>query len=144
MDTATATSAESGTLAATSVEAETGTARRGRTTVSDRTVERIAARVLTEVEHIGGTVGRVLGISVPGQRPEDPARVTAKVSDDSADVALDVRLSVVYPESVAHATEDARAHLVRRVADLTGLTVTRVDITVTAPRPPDSSTRRVL
>lgn len=143
MDTATATSVDAETRAATSVEAETGTAQRGRTTVSDRTVERIAAQVLTEVEHIGGTVGRVLGISVPGQRPEDPARVTAKVSDDS-EVALDVRLSVVYPESVAHATEDARAHVVRRVADLTGLTVTRVDITVTALRPPDSSTRRVL
>ncbi|MFE7775188.1 Asp23/Gls24 family envelope stress response protein [Streptomyces sp. NPDC057445] len=127
----------------TSAEAETGAAQRGSTTISDRTVERIAARVLTEVEHIGGTAGRVLGIAVPGEHAEDSARVTAKVSGDSV-AALDVRLSVVYPQSVVHTTEDARARLVRRVADLTGLTVTRVDITVTALRAPDSLTRRVL
>ncbi|MFB7311108.1 Asp23/Gls24 family envelope stress response protein [Streptomyces sp. NPDC056192] len=125
----------------TSAEGEPGAAQRGSTTISDRTVERIAARVLTEVENIGGAAGRLLGIAVPGEHTEDSARVAAKVSGDSA--ALDVRLSVAYPRSVAHTTEDARARLVRRVAHLTGLTVTRVDITVTALRAPDSSTRRV-
>ncbi|MET7860076.1 Asp23/Gls24 family envelope stress response protein [Streptomyces sp. NPDC005318] len=132
MDTATTTSAE----------AETGAAQRGSTTISDRTVERIAARVLTEVEHVGGAAGRVLGIAVPAGHADDSARVTAKVSSDSG-AALDVRLSVAYPNSVAHTTENARARLVRRVADLTGLTVTRVDITVTSLRAPDSPTRRV-
>lgn len=43
MDTAITTSAEG-----------PGAAQRGSTTISDRTVERIAARVLTEVENIGG------------------------------------------------------------------------------------------
>ncbi|MFE7788577.1 Asp23/Gls24 family envelope stress response protein [Streptomyces sp. NPDC057460] len=130
------------TAITTSAEGESGAAQRGSTTISDRAVERIAAQVLTEVENIGGTPGRVLGIEVPGQHAEDSAQVAAKVSGDSV-AALDVRLSVAYPESVAHTTEDARARLVRRVADLTGLTVTRVDITVTALRTPDSPTRRV-
>ncbi|MGW0556708.1 Asp23/Gls24 family envelope stress response protein [Streptomyces sp. NPDC002926] len=131
------------TATTTSVETENDAAQRGSTTISERAVERIAARVLTETEHIGGTAGRILGIAVPGEHADHAARVTAKVSGDSV-AALDVHLSVVYPESVAHTTEDARAHLVRRIADLTGLTVTRVDITVTALRAPGSPTRRVL
>ncbi|MEU9014985.1 Asp23/Gls24 family envelope stress response protein [Streptomyces sp. NPDC048479] len=125
-----------------SVREETGAAQRGSTTISNRTVERIAARALTEVEHIGGTAGRMLGVAVTGEQAERSARVTAKVSD-GATAALDVRLSVVYPRSVAHTTEDARAHLQRRVADFTGLAVTRVDITVTALHTPGSPTRRV-
>ncbi|MFD5061865.1 Asp23/Gls24 family envelope stress response protein [Streptomyces sp. NPDC058394] len=130
------------TAITTSAEGESRAAQRGSTTISDRAVERIAARVLTEVENIGGAPGRVLGIEVPGEHAEDSARVAAKVSGDSV-AALDVRLSVAYPKSVAHTTEDARARLVRRVADLTGLTVSRVDITVTALHAPDSPTRRV-
>ena len=130
------------TAITTSAERDSGAAQRGTTTISDRTVERIATRVLTEVENIGGAAGRLLGIAVPGEHSEGSAHVAAKVSGDSA-AALDVRLSVAYPQSVAHTTEDARARLVRRVADLTGLTVSRVDITVTALRAPDSPTRRV-
>ncbi|MET8403586.1 Asp23/Gls24 family envelope stress response protein [Streptomyces sp900116325] len=130
------------TAITTSAERDSGTAQRGITTISDRTVERIAARVLTEVENIGGAAGRLLGIALPGEHSEGSARVAVKVSGDSV-AALDVHLSVAYPQSVAHTTEDARARLVRRVADLTGLTVTRVDITVTALRAPDSPTRRV-
>ncbi|MFJ7949619.1 Asp23/Gls24 family envelope stress response protein [Streptomyces sp. NPDC096354] len=130
------------TAITTSAEGNSGATQRGITTISDRTVERIAARVLTEVENIGGAAGRLLGTAAPGGHAEDSARVAAKVSGDSV-AALDVRLSVAYPQSVAHTTEDARARLVRRVADLTGLTVTRVDITVTALRAPDSPTRRV-
>lgn len=130
------------TAITTPAERDSGAAQRGITTISDRTVERIATRVLTEVENIGGAAGRLLGIAVPGEHSEGSAHVAAKVSGDSA-AALDVRLSVAYPQSVAHTTEDARARLVRRVADLTGLTVTRVDITVTALRAPDSPTRRV-
>ncbi|WP_351224478.1 Asp23/Gls24 family envelope stress response protein [Streptomyces sp. NPDC002133] len=131
------------TVIAPSGEAEADAAQRGTTTISDRAVERIATRVLTEVEHIGGTAGRILGITAPGEHADHSARVTAKVSGHSV-ATLDVRLSVVYPQSVARTTEDARACLVRRVADLTGLTVARVDITVTALRVPDSPTRRVL
>jgi uncharacterized alkaline shock family protein YloU len=130
------------TAITTSAERDSAAAQRGITTISDRTVERIAARVLTEVENIGGAAGRPLGFAVPGEHSEGSARVAARVGGDSV-AALDVRLSVAYPQSVAHTTEDARARLVRRVADLTGLTVSRVDITVTALHAPDSPTRRV-
>ncbi|MGI5399243.1 hypothetical protein ACQEVG_07290 [Streptomyces sp. CA-135486] len=59
-------------------EAETGAAQRG--TISDRTVEPIAARPLTEVEHIGGTAGRMLGVAVTGEHADRSARVTAASS----------------------------------------------------------------
>lgn len=99
-------------------------------------MERIPARALTEVEHIGGTAGRMLGVAVAvtGEHA-DSASVTARVSDGAA--ALDVRLSV------AHATLDARTHVQRRVAEFTGLTVARVDITVTSLHAQDSCTKTV-
>lgn len=133
-----------GTATAPSTDADPDTcaAQRGRTTISDRAVGRIAARVLTEVEHIGGTAGRILGTAPRGDGSGSSARVTAKVTGDSV-AALDVHLSVAYPESVARATENARTSLVHRLAELTGLTVTRVDIDVTALRSADSPSRRV-
>ncbi|WP_439657609.1 DUF6286 domain-containing Asp23/Gls24 family envelope stress response protein [Lentzea sp. HUAS TT2] len=77
---------------------------RGRLTISDGTVERIAARAVTEIDGVGCT-----------------AEVTAKVSGGVA--TLHVRLSVSYPASVGRTTENARAHLMRRVEELAGLAV---------------------
>lgn len=76
---------------------------RGTTVVTDRAVRRIAGQLL------GGKVG-------------------AKVTGEH--VTLDAELSVTYPNSVATATDRVRADLARDVAELTGLTVDRVDITV--------------
>ncbi|HVV07743.1 Asp23/Gls24 family envelope stress response protein [Amycolatopsis sp.] len=76
---------------------------RGTTVVTDKAVRRIAGQLL------GGKVGA----KVTGER-----------------VSLDAELSVEYPKSVATATDRVRADLARDVAELTGLTVERVDITV--------------
>ncbi|MEV6641352.1 Asp23/Gls24 family envelope stress response protein [Amycolatopsis sp. NPDC051371] len=114
---------------------------RGTLTVSDRTVERIAAQVVTEVEGAGGAANRVLGVAVGGEDPDNSAKVTAKVHGDTA--ALDVRLSLSYPRSVGRTTENVRRHLMRRVAELTGLTVSRVDVTVTALHTVTNASRRV-
>jgi uncharacterized alkaline shock family protein YloU len=114
---------------------------RGTLTVSDRTVERIAAQVVTEVEGAGGAASRVLGVAVGGEDPDSSAKVTAKVRGDTA--ALDVRLSISYPRSVGRTTENVRRHLMRRVAELTGLTVSRVDVIVTALHTGTNASRRV-
>ncbi|MEU0535772.1 Asp23/Gls24 family envelope stress response protein [Amycolatopsis tolypomycina] len=114
---------------------------RGTLTVSERTVERIAAQVVTEVEGTGGAAGRVLGIAVGGEDLDRSAKVTATVHGDTT--ALDVRLSIGYPRSVSRTTEAARRQLTRRVAEFTGLTVARVDITVTALHTTTSAPRRV-
>jgi len=117
----------------------TPAAERGVTTVADRTVERIAAHILSEVDNVGGSARRMLGIAVGSAEPDGDAIVTAAVNDLS--VALTVRLSVTYPASVRATTRAARAHLMARIPELTGLTVSRVDITVTA-LPSDATTVR--
>ncbi|MEV5302554.1 Asp23/Gls24 family envelope stress response protein [Amycolatopsis methanolica] len=114
---------------------------RGITTVAERAVERIAAEAVTEVDGVGGAAGRVLGIATGGEDPDRSAKVTATVANGCATLA--VRLSVVYPRSVAATTDAARRHLRRRVAELTGLPVTRVDITISALHTNTATARRV-
>ncbi|MFJ1768477.1 Asp23/Gls24 family envelope stress response protein [Amycolatopsis sp. NPDC088138] len=114
---------------------------RGALTISDSAVERITARAVTEVAGIGGAATRVLGVAVGGETPDRGAKVTATVTAGTA--ALAVRLSIGYPQPVRETTEAARNHLTRRVGELTGLTVERVDITVTALHTDTAETRRV-
>ncbi|WP_370950029.1 Asp23/Gls24 family envelope stress response protein [Amycolatopsis sp. cg5] len=97
----------------------------GTLTIADRAVERIAAHAATEVEGIGET-----------------AKASAKV--DGGFTTLGVRLSVEYPLSVAKTTERAREHLLSRIEEYTGLTVSRMDITVTSLDSAAAVTRRVL
>ncbi|ACU36729.1 Asp23/Gls24 family envelope stress response protein [Actinosynnema mirum] len=103
---------------------------RGRLTVGDAAVERIAAHAATEVDGVGGSAYRLLGVAVGPEQAGADVRVGATVTGDA--VALDVRLSVVYPMPVRRTADRVRAHLALRIRDLTGLTVTRVDVTVTA------------
>ncbi|NKQ52135.1 Asp23/Gls24 family envelope stress response protein [Amycolatopsis sp. K13G38] len=110
---------------------------RGTTTVADRAVQRIATRLVTEMEGVGGSSRRMLGLTVGGSEPKIDARVRGE------QVTLDVELSVAYPASVPKTTEAAREQLTREVAELTGLIVDRVDITVTSLRGADSGERRV-
>ncbi|WP_027929050.1 Asp23/Gls24 family envelope stress response protein [Amycolatopsis thermoflava] len=114
---------------------------RGQTTISERTVERIAATALTEVGGVGGSARRVLGVAVTGEDLGRPPHVSAQIRGEAA--RLDVRLSVTYPASVRATTEAARRHLVHRLGELTGLAVSRVDITVTALHSDTGSRRRV-
>lgn len=95
---------------------------RGTLTIEDRAIERIASHAVTELD------GR-------------SAKVSARVTGESA--TLDVRLSITYPLSVAKTTEDARRHLRQRVGELAGLTVSKVDITVTALPTRVAKARRV-
>lgn len=93
-------------------------------------MERIAAHAALEVDGIGGSARRVLGVTVGAEEAEREVRVAARTTGSV--VALDVRLSITYPAPVGSTTEATRAHLTRRVHDMTGLSVSKVDITVTA------------
>ncbi|RSN08014.1 Asp23/Gls24 family protein [Streptomyces sp. WAC 05977] len=125
----------------TTMTAAPGTDGRGALTVADGAVERIAARAITEIDGVGGAASRVLGIAVGGEDLDQGAKVSAHVTGSTA--TLDVRLSVKYPLSVRATAERAREHLIRRVGELSGLAVTRVDITVTALHSTETETRRV-
>lgn len=114
---------------------------RGRTTIAEHAVERIAVQLLTEAGNVGGSARRMLGVTVGGEDPDRDAQVTATVTGET--VALETRLSVTYPASVSRTTENARRHLMRRVEELTGLVVSRVDIVVTALHSDVTKVRRV-
>lgn len=113
----------------------------GRTTLADRAVERTATQAITEVADVGGTARWVLGDTLGGPAEERSAQVSATVDNTTA--SLHVRLSIAYPASVARTTEQVRSHLIQRLHELTGLVVTRVDITVTALYVTQSGNRRV-
>lgn len=113
----------------------------GRTTLADRAVERTATQAITEVADVGGTARWVPGDTLGGPAEERSAQVSATVDNTTA--SLHVRLSIAYPASVARTTEQVRSHLIQRLHELTGLVVTRVDITVTALYVTQSGNRRV-
>jgi uncharacterized alkaline shock family protein YloU len=102
----------------------------GSTHVEDTVVEKIAARAVGEVDHVGGAANRVLGVAIGSDHADRSPKVTARV--DGSIVTLDVLLSVTYPAPVGRVTREVREHVIERLATLTGLTARQVDITVAA------------
>src|ERR1051326_1697187 len=82
---------------------EDSTGLRGRTTLADRAVAHIAAHAVSEVDDVGGSAHRILDVAGGSEGLFSSAHVSAHV--DGGATSLDVRLSVVYPTSVAHTTE---------------------------------------
>jgi uncharacterized alkaline shock family protein YloU len=137
-------SAVTGTLASTPAASAWGDdpGERGRTTIADRVIERIAVQAVGEVGAAGGSARRMLGVAVGGAGLDQDAQVAVTVAGGTA--ALAVQLSVAYPASVARTARAARQRLVERIEELTGHAVTRVDVTVTAVHTATAPTRRVL
>jgi uncharacterized alkaline shock family protein YloU len=112
----------------------------GRLTIAPLAVERMATRAITECGVVGGTAGRLFGISV-GEASEDrDAEVSARLHGESA-VSLSVRCSVAYPTPVRATAQTLREYVAGRIGELTGMRVQRVDVTVVAL--PSSAGRRV-
>src|SRR4051794_12111181 len=101
---------------------------RGRTTVADRVVEKIAAQAVAEVDCATGATRRVLGMGLGSASHSTPARVAARV--DGHLVLVEVSMSVIWPASVRAVTREVRRHVTDRVHELTGLRVAEVDIAV--------------
>jgi hypothetical protein len=91
---------------------------RGTLEISERAARRVAAVLLTEVGDLAGPDGKDL-----------PA-VRARVDAGSAE--LDVRCAVAYPAPAARVLDEARGHVIRRMGELTGLAVRRVDLSADA------------
>ena len=117
--------------------------------IADSVVSKIAAHAAVEVPEAGGAASRVLGRSLPGaghlgvrdasltSLPKTSARVDGSVA------LIDMALSVRWPEPIPRVTEQVRASVRQRVAELTGLRVTEVTITVTDLVTASSKTARV-
>ncbi|MFF9340478.1 Asp23/Gls24 family envelope stress response protein [Streptomyces sp. NPDC014773] len=108
---------------------------RGRTSIADTVVVKIAGRATREVPGVhdmGGGLSRTLGAvrdRVPGGRPNVGRGVKVEVGERQA--AIDVELVVEYGVPVPDVARDVRENVIAAVERITGLEVVEVNIAVT-------------
>lgn len=102
-------------------------AHRGRVSLDDRVVEKIAGQAASEVATAGGRSGGFLGI---GGEADLATRPEVSITTSGRTVVLSLRLGLAYPASIRESTEAVRRHVASRVEALTGLAVRRLDIDV--------------
>ena len=108
----------------------------GTISIADGVVTKIAARAAAENPDAGAAAVRLLGRAVPGAghlglRESDLSGLPKTTADvDGSLVYVNVELSVRWPRPVAEVTGQVREHVRTRVAELTGLDVAEVHITV--------------
>jgi uncharacterized alkaline shock family protein YloU len=107
---------------------------RGRTTMSDAVVAKIAGIAALEVEGIemgGGTaraVGGFLDSFTGGGGGHQARGVSVEVGEEEA--AVELSMSVEYGKTIPQLSEAVRGNVISRVESLTGLRVVEVNITV--------------
>ena len=119
--------------------APAGTQDRGSTSLSDRVVNKIAARAALEVDHVHGTTK---GLAASVFAAEPAVGVSSAIDGHLAQLRLQVEVD--YPVSLRAVTRQLRTHVSERVRQLCDITVTDVDIQVTALRSVAQPARRVL
>jgi uncharacterized alkaline shock family protein YloU len=100
---------------------------RGRLVIAKRVIEKIAAQAVTEVP---GT-GPARRISALGQVIDSAGRAKVDAQLDGAKAWLSVEVGLSYPTPLRAGADELRAHLTRRVEQLSGIAVRRLDIRVT-------------
>ncbi|MEU0133021.1 Asp23/Gls24 family envelope stress response protein [Streptomyces sp. NPDC006296] len=132
-----------GTTALTggAVGADEPAATRGRTSIADVVVVKIAgsaAREIPGVHAMGGGLSRTLGAvrdRVPGGRPNVGRGVKVEVGERQT--AIDVDLVVEYGVAIADLARDVRENVIAAVERITGLEVVEVNVTVNDVHLPD-------
>lgn len=116
---------------------------RGETIIAPAVVAKIAGRVASEVDGVGGVVHTGLSRLLPWAAvDESSARASAEVG--AGTVTVDLTVNVLYPQPVAAVTNEVRTQVTRRLAELCGLRATEVNIAVPAlVVPPRGARRRV-
>jgi uncharacterized alkaline shock family protein YloU len=115
---------------------------RGRLTVDDRVVEKVAGYAVTFVTDAAAAPRRVLGVNIGGARPDDAASVQAEVQDDIASVHASI--AVRWPRSVQKVADEVRERIRSEVAAITGVRVDHVDVEVVSMTLPESAEPRVI
>lgn len=114
---------------------------RGRTTIQDAVVSKIAGIAAQEIEKVqmgGGAAaavsgfltsvsGAVTGDSTSGS-PSPTAGVSVEVGEEEA--AVDLTMALEYGTPIPQTTEEVRRNVINRIENLTGLRVVEVNITV--------------
>ncbi|KUF13756.1 MULTISPECIES: Asp23/Gls24 family envelope stress response protein [Streptomyces] len=116
-------------------------ATRGRTSIADGVVEKIAglaARDVDGVHAMGGGLARTFGAvrdRVPGSSKSVTRGVKAEVGE--VQTALDLEIVVEYGVPIADVARDVRENVVTAVERMTGLEVVEVNIAVSDVKLPD-------
>ncbi len=134
--TASAPRAEQATtaLAGGTTGADQPAATRGRTSIADVVVVKlagIAAREIPGVYDMGGSLSRTLGAvrdRVPGGRPNVGRGVKVEVGERQT--AIDLDLVVEYGVPITDLARDVRENVIAAVERITGLDVVEVNVTV--------------
>lgn len=129
--------------ASTSQGGRTGTdpAARGRTTIADGVVAKIAgmaAREVSGIHALGGGVARTMGAvrdRVPGGRPGVTRGVKVEVGERQS--AVDLEIVVEYGVAIADVAAEVRESVVEAVERMTGLEVVEVNLSVNDVHLPD-------
>ena len=114
---------------------------RGRLTVDDRVVEKVAGYAVTFVTDAAAAPRRVLGVNIGAARPDHAASVHAQVQDDIASVHA--AIAVRWPKSVQKVADEVRERIRSEVTAITGVRVDLVDVEVVSMKLPHSAERRV-
>jgi uncharacterized alkaline shock family protein YloU len=99
---------------------------RGRTTIADRVVEKIAAQAAAEVDLATGGPRRLLGLGGQSDRPQVDARVDWPIA------TVDVVMAVAWPAPVAAVSDQVRRRIEDRLTTLAGVRTAGIDIRVSA------------
>ncbi|WP_030789707.1 Asp23/Gls24 family envelope stress response protein [Streptomyces sp. NRRL S-920] len=116
-------------------------ASRGRTTIADGVVEKIAGLAARDVEGVhamGGGLARTFGAvrdRVPGGSKSVSRGVKAEVGE--VQTALDLEIVVEYGVPIADVAQDVRENVIAAVERMTGLEVVEVNIAVSDVKLPD-------
>nr|WP_030615726.1 Asp23/Gls24 family envelope stress response protein [Streptomyces fulvoviolaceus] len=117
---------------------------RGKTTVADGVVEKIAgiaAREVPGINALGGGFTRTVGAMrdrVPGGHPSVGRGVKVEVGEKQT--AIDLQVVVEYGMSISDVAVDVRENVIAAVERMTGLEVVEVNIAVNDVHLPDEDT----
>lgn len=116
---------------------------RGRTTVKDSVVSKIAGVAAGEVEGIllGSNASRTAGSVIEGIAGSRSASRGISAEVGRTETAIDVTVGIEYGENVSRLAERVRSSVTERVENLTGLRVTELNVTVSDVVFPEGDTR---
>lgn len=107
-----------------------GPALRGQTVITPRALAAVAGKAASEVEGIEAVSRPGLRRFLTGLLPGGTAASPASASVATGSTALELRLAVIWPRPLAEAADAARRHVRARVEELTGYSVSEVDVVV--------------
>ncbi|SNX62968.1 uncharacterized alkaline shock family protein YloU [Streptomyces sp. TLI_55] len=121
---------------------------RGRTTIADGVVEKIAgiaAREVPGIHALGGGFTRTMGAMrdrVPGGHASAGRGVKVEVGEKQT--AIDLQVVVAYGVSITDLAAEVRENVIAAVERMTGLEVVEVNIAVSDVHLPDEDTQETL